>query len=131
MPHAQLTPEPPWLIHLCDAIDALDARKFASYIAPDGLVRLGSGAPARGRPAIETEIRTLFSVVRQLRLERERCWSLPDTLICEGTLSATRLDDEAVTLPFCAVCDLQEGWIGAYRLFADLAPLRAHEEAAL
>lgn len=123
-----LDSRPEWLGHLIDAIDAKDAAKFASYISEDGQFVYGSQPPVEGRAAIEEAVRALFESVKSLRHSLRRCWSMPGTLLCEGSVTYTRLDGRQVTLPFLNVFDMEDGRIRRYQVFVDPGPLFAPTE---
>jgi uncharacterized protein (TIGR02246 family) len=108
---------------LFQAIDAMDAEKFASFLADDGVFRFGNGPAAEGREAIRQAVAQFFGSVHALRHRLLGVWSLPDVVFCEGEVTYTRKDRSEVTLPFFNVFKMQGGKVREYSIYADVTPL--------
>lgn len=108
---------------LFQAIDAMDAEKFVSFLADDGAFRFGNGPAAEGREAIRQAVAQFFGSVHALRHRLLGVWSLPDVVFCEGEVTYTRKDRSEVTLPFFNVFKMQDGKVREYSIYADVTPL--------
>lgn len=114
----------PRFVHpLFQAIDAMDAEKFVSFLTDDGVFRFGNGPAAEGREAIREAVAQFFGSVHALRHRLLGVWSLPDVVFCEGEVTYTRKDRSEVTLPFFNVFKLQDGKVREYSIYADVTPL--------
>jgi len=108
---------------LFQAIDAMDAEKFVSFLADDGVFRFGNGPATEGREAIREAVAQFFGSVHALRHRLLGVWSLPDVVFCEGEVTYTRKDRSEVTLPFFNVFKMQDGKVREYSIYADVTPL--------
>ena len=108
---------------LFETIDAMDAEKFVTFLADDGVFRFGNGPAARGREDIREMVAQFFGSVHGLRHRLLGVWTLPDVVFCEGEVTYTRKDRSAITLPFFNVFKMQDGKVREYSIYADVTPL--------
>lgn len=107
------------------AIDARDTETFAGVLAEDAVFRFGSAPPVEGRAAIAAAVDGFFGSIAALRHDLHKTLASGDTLVCEGEVTYTRLDDSEITLPFTDVFELSGDKISHYKIYIDIAPLFA------
>ncbi len=117
--------EPAPLTGLFAAIDAMDSKAFAAYIAGDGRFRFGSSPPVSGRDAIAEAVDAFFASIAALRHRVPVFIVEGSTIVCEGETTYTRHDGSEVTLPFANIFEVDGDKIRDYKIYADLAPLFA------
>lgn len=116
---------PEWLKDLFATIDASDARRFASYLTPDGVFRFANAAPVQGRAAVEAAVAGFFATIRGSRHQLLRIWQAADSCAIQGTVTYTRLDGRELTLPFTDVFVMRGDRIAEYLIYIDITPLYA------
>jgi hypothetical protein len=120
---------PAWLTAMYAAIDALDAKRFASFFAETGSFKFGNGAPAVGRDGVEQYTNGFYTVIAGIRHELVAAWPADEgrTWLAEGVVTYTRKDASKVSVPFFTVSELDTaGLLVSYRVYADIAPLFAN-----
>ena len=114
------------LRNLFAAIDAKDVDGFAEFLTPDASFRFGSAPAAAGADAIREAVGGFFTSIKALEHTVTRAFADGSTLFCEGSVTYTRHDDSAVTLPFADVFEMSaDGLITDYKIYMDIAPLYA------
>lgn len=103
----------------------MDAKRFLTFIAEDGVFRFGSSPPATGHAAIRQAVESFFASFASLRHEVTALIREGDRVACEGAVTYTRHDGSSITLPFANVFGLREGLIATYHVYIDVAPLFA------
>jgi ketosteroid isomerase-like protein len=111
------------LSELLAAIDAQDARKFASFLTEDVVFRYGSNAPVHGRQAVQDYVAAFFGNLDALRHRLLADWESDGALICEGEVTYTLPGGKEVTVPFVNVFGMQDGKIKEYKIYIDPTPL--------
>jgi len=107
------------------SIDAMDAERFVSFIAEDGVFRFGNSPPATGHDEIRAAVVGFFTTVAGLRHDVQRVIDDGAGIACEGEVTYTRHDGSVITLPFATVFGLDDGLIAQYGIYIDVAPLFA------
>lgn len=120
-----MTPAPAWFKDLFAAIDASDARRFASYLSPDGVFRFANAPPVHGRAAIEAAVAGFFATIRSSRHQLQRVWQDAGSYAVQGTVTYTRLDGRELTVPFVDVFVMRGELIAEYLIYIDITPLYA------
>ena len=110
-------------------IDRMDAHAFASRLSEGCRLRFGNAEPVAGRSAIEAAISGFFATIKGLSHDIVGQWDVDDNTIIESEVTYTRLDERHVTVPVATICRRGDELIDDYRIFIDLAPVLAHEEA--
>ncbi len=105
------------------AIDENDSESFASYLADDATFRFGSAPAVSGRDAIVAGVGAFFETIGGCRHALGNTLAERDTLVCEGEVTYTRLDDSTCTLPFVDVFEIDGRLIRDYKIYIDISPL--------
>lgn len=108
------------------AVDALDADALGALLAEDARMVFGNGEPLLGRAAILAGCEEFASSIRGLRHRVVRDWVSGRDTIVEAEATYSRLDGKEVTVPVVSIWRIDDdGLIGDYRVFYDLAPVYA------
>ncbi len=112
-----------WISDVFGSIDAMDSDRFVSFLADDATFRFGNAPEATGKRAIREAVDGFFSSIKGLRHHILKTWEHPDTVICQGEVTYTRLDGGEVTIPFVNIYGMRDGRIREYLVYIDLSPL--------
>ena len=115
----------PKVTELFAAIDRMDAKGFAGFLAEDGRFWFGNQPAVQGRRAVEEAVGGFFSSLGGLSHQLHRAFEQQGAMVVEGEVTYTRKDARQVTLPFCNTFVMKGEGIAEYRIYADLAPLFA------
>ena len=107
------------------SIDQMDAERFVSFIAEDGVFQFGSSPPVTGRDAIREAVSGFFASIAGLSHRLLRVIGDGDAVATEGEVTYTRHDGSEITLPFVNIFELANGRIATYKIYIDIAPLYA------
>lgn len=118
-------PSKEWWNDLLATIDAKDTAKFVSYLAPDGEFVFGNAPAAVGHDAVSAAVSGFFGMIRRSKHRLGDTWEGPDSAVCEGTVTYTRLDGSTLTLPFVDVFHFRGEKIARYQIYMDVNPLFA------
>ena len=110
---------------LFQAIDAMDADKFASFLTEDGEFRFGNAPAVSGRDAIKDAVNGFFSTIAGLSHSVMRVWRDDGNLACEGEVCYRRHDGSEIVIPFVDVFEFEGSLISSYRIYIDISPLYA------
>jgi len=110
---------------LFQAIDAKDAERFASFIAPGASFVFGNAPAVSGRQGIRDAVAGFFASVRGLSHqvlsvaeEGGRVWS-------RGMVTYERHDGSRLTVPFCNYFEMQGERVKHYQIYVDASALYA------
>jgi ketosteroid isomerase-like protein len=107
-------------------IDRMDAAAWASYLAPDAVMRFGNAEPVNGRDACRDALAGFYDTIKGLRHQIVEQWVHGSTTIVEAVVTYTRGDDRQVDVPVVTVYRTNpEDLIADYRVYIDLAPVFA------
>ncbi len=118
-------PDTSIVVPLFRAIDAMDADRFASYLARDAVFRFANQPEVRGSDAIRAAVAGFFGMIAGLEHRITDTWAQPGTVICRGEVTYTRKDGTKLTVPFADVLEMRGERIGDYRIYMDVSPLFA------
>ena len=104
-------------------IDAKDSKGFASYITENGIFKFGNNEPVVGREAIRDYVANFFSVIKSSEHKVINFWEQNNTVIWQGEVAYTRLDDKKVTVCFVNIFSMQDELIKEYLIYIDNSPL--------
>lgn len=113
------------LSQLFAAIDAMDTRKFLGKLSSAAIFRFGSAPAVAGKDAIGATVDDFFSTIAGINHQLERQVYDGPIVACEGTVTYTRHDGTAITLPFANFFEFDGDLISGYRVYVDIAPLYA------
>lgn len=119
------SPDQTWWQRLFAAIDARDAVAFSALLTSTARFRFGNAPVVIGTAAITAAVGGFFSSIAGCRHALLRTWSGADAVGCEGTVTYTRHDGTAVTVPFANCFELSGPLISDYRIYIDNSPLMA------
>lgn len=111
------------LVELFDAIDEKDTDSFLSFLGGQCVFRFGSLPSVSGRDDIGRFIDAFFDSIHSLKHEIEEYWSIPEGVVCHGTVTYTRHDQSVLSVPFANILKIEHGAIRDYRVFADTSQL--------
>ncbi len=112
-----------WVKKLFNSVDAMDVGAFLDFLEDDACFRFGSAPAVAGKGAVREAIESFFASIKGLRHEIVETWFHGETVICQGQVTYTRIDDSSVTLPFVNVLRMREDRIGEYLIYIDIKPL--------
>jgi ketosteroid isomerase-like protein len=112
-----------WIDELFAAIDAKDAERFASFIAPDGAFIFGNAPPVTGREAIRAAVAGFFGSIRGLSHRVLGMTAEGDRLWLRGVVTYQRHDGAAHSAPFCNYFELGDGGVRHYQIYVDASAL--------
>ena len=119
------SPDEAWWQRIFAAIDARDATVFSARLTADAGFRFGNAPAVRGTVAITAAVGGFFASIAGCRHVLLRTWTGDDAVACEGTVTYTRHDGTAVTIPFANCFELSGPLISEYRIYIDNSPLFA------
>jgi ketosteroid isomerase-like protein len=109
-----------------DDIDRMDAAAWATYLAPDAVMRFGNADPVHGREACRDALAAFYGQINGLSHQVIEQWEHGDATIVEANVTYTRTDDHEVTVPVVTIYRTNgQDLIADYRVYIDLAPVFA------
>lgn len=112
-----------WIRDLFCSIDAKDCDRWLEFLARDACFRFGNSPIVEGRDAIRETITAFFDSISALRHDIIKIWDQPDTVICRGEVTYTRLDHSTLCIPFANVLRLSDNLIREYLVYVDASEL--------
>ena len=110
---------------LFNDIDSMDADKFASYLDDDVSFRFGNAPVVVGKRAVRDAVDGFFKSIKGITHKKLRMWLHPDSILYQGIVTYTRLDNSQVTLPYLNLFFLNGDKIKEYLIYIDINPLFA------
>jgi ketosteroid isomerase-like protein len=105
------------------SIDSKDTDAFLGFLTEDGTFRFGSAPTIQGRAAIRHVLNDFFASIKSSLHAISKLVAEGSTLICEGTVTYTRLDGREVLIPFVDVFEYADQRIAEYKIYIDIGPL--------
>lgn len=107
-------------------IDRMDATAWASYLAPDAVMRFGNADPVYGRDNCRDALAGFYTQIAGLRHDIVEQWEHGPATIVEANVTYTRLDGGEVTVPVVTIYRVgDQDLIADYRVYIDLTPVFA------
>jgi len=106
-------------------VDRLDPDAMDAVLADDATMVFGNAEPLVGRAAIRAGNLAFLALVKGLRHDIRREWTVGDTTVVETDVTYTRRDDKQVTIPAVSIFRDAGGLIADFRVFYDPAPVFA------
>jgi ketosteroid isomerase-like protein len=107
-------------------IERMDVHAWASYLAPDVVMRVGNADPVHGRDGCRDALSALCARISGLRHELVEQWEHGQATIVEANVTCTRIDGRQVTLPVVTIYRTDANdLISDYRVYTDAAPVFA------
>lgn len=107
------------------AIDAMDADRFAAFLAPDCVFRFGNLPAVEGRDAVRGFVAGFFGALGGIRHELVERIEAPGRIAMHGFVTYTRKDGSTLRVPFANVFRIEGGLVRDYLIFVDNAALFA------
>ncbi|HWS00766.1 MAG TPA: nuclear transport factor 2 family protein [Prolixibacteraceae bacterium] len=112
-----------YIAEIYQSIDNADAKKFASYIAPNGSFRFANNPAVTGNQAIEAYVDGFFKSLKGINHSNLESWSTGDAIFVNGTVKYTRHNDTSLELPFSCTWKMKDQLIDQYLIFIDSSEL--------
>lgn len=107
-------------------LERMDVHAWASHLAPDAVMRVGNDAPVHGRDGCREALAAFCARIEGLHHELVELWEHGEATIVEANVTCRRGDGREVTLPVVTIYRTgTDGLISDYRVYADVAPVRA------
>ena len=117
---------PPTVRDVFRAVDAKDAKGFASYLTSDAVFRYANAPAVTGPDAIRDAVAQFFGAVKSLRHELLQVWTQGEMVFCKGEVDYERLDSsKAGPFPFFNLFKMRGDKISEYLIYVDISPLFA------
>jgi hypothetical protein len=108
---------------LFHALDAFDAKTFASFLTDEAIFVFGNAKPVKGKQTIHDVVAGFFTSIQAIRHDLLESWTLPETVICRGVVTYTRHSGTQLSVPFANVFNLRDGLIHNYLIYVDNSQL--------
>ena len=112
---------------LLKTVDEMNVERFISFLSEKAEFRFGSAAAVCGKIEVAGAVGGFFSGIKGLRHHLVEVWEFADSIICQGDVAYTRLDESQVTIPFMNYWQMDGELIRRYLIYMDLSPLFAAE----
>lgn len=116
---------PAWIPTLFQALDAFDANTFASFLTTDATFVFGNAKPLKGKITIRDGVAAFFTSIAAIRHDLIDTWTVPEAIICRGTVTYTRHNGTQLRVPFANVFKLRDEHIQEYLIYLDNTQLYA------
>jgi ketosteroid isomerase-like protein len=110
---------------LFEAIDDMDADRFALFLSDDATFIFGNAAPVRGKQNVRDAVAAFFSGIKAVDHNLLGKWQVGDVVFVQGEVTYTRKDDNKVAIPFFNVFKMNEALVSQYIIYVDVSPLNA------
>lgn len=105
------------------AVDAMDAKGIASFLAENVTFKLGNFDTLNGRSDVEVANASFFQTIEAMRHTISGIWESGSTVFCDGLVQYTRKDLSKHEVPFATKLEVQDGKIIDYRVYVDISDL--------
>ncbi len=82
----------------------------------------GNNEPLMGRETIGKAVGDFFKLIKEMKFKVIRRWVHSDSIIVQGEVTFTRLDDSGITLPFADIYYMKEDRIQKLYSYIDINP---------
>jgi ketosteroid isomerase-like protein len=117
------TQHTPLISLLYSAVDAMDAKDVASFVAENVTFKLGNFDTLNGRADVENANASFFETIKAMRHTISGIWESGSTAFCDGLVHYTRKDLSEHEVPFATRLEVQDGKITDYRIYVDISGL--------
>jgi ketosteroid isomerase-like protein len=112
-----------WLEDIGKSIDSRNADEFVKYLTEDSVFRFGNQEPVKGKNAIRDYVAYFFSMIKGSEHKVLNFWEDDNSIVWQGQVNYTRLDNKKVTINFVNVFYMANGLVKEYLIYIDNAPL--------
>lgn len=120
-----------WVHRYYDDVDHMRLQEFLAWHTPDVTVQFGNNPQAQGQQQVGGAIGHFWELIGGLRHNIVNVWDTGDgTSVVEANIDYTRLDGRVVVTPCVTLLHRVADGIDSVRIFVDLAPVFAPDDAA-
>jgi ketosteroid isomerase-like protein len=117
-----------WIRQLFECVDAKDVDGFLEFLADDVKFRFGNAPAVTGKDSVQKSIESFFASIEGLSHRILETWVHPETVICNGEVTYTRIDSSQVTIPFANILRMEGECIKDYLIYIDITSLYSKED---
>ena len=114
-----------WVDRLFGTVDAMDSKKFVSFLTEDARFKFGNADAVEGKEKIEQAVAGFFGTIGGLHHDVLNVWEHPGVVVTELKVTYTRKDGRKVAVPCVNVFGMQGDKIKEYKIFIDISPVYA------
>lgn len=108
-------------------VDAMNAERFAGFLAEGVRFQFGSAPEVVGRAAVQRAVADFFASIKGLKHEITALWTQQDVSICRLSVKYTRKNGSTVVLPSVTIFGFNGELIEDYRIYMDVNPVFAQQ----
>ncbi len=108
---------------LYQAVDTQEARFLEPLFSSSITFQLGNNPPVHGKEAVLESNASFFTSIAAMAHTIDRVWSQGPHIICNGSVSYTRLDGSHLSIPFATSLFIEGEVIEEYSVYVDVSPL--------
>ncbi|MEO8386222.1 MAG: nuclear transport factor 2 family protein, partial [Betaproteobacteria bacterium] len=105
--------------------DDKDAQRFLAFLTDDAEFRFANASPALGSKAITQLLDGFFASIHALHHDLLNTWTVADHVLCQGTVTYTRIDGSMLCVPFVDVFTMRGKLISNFLIYVDASQLYA------
>ena len=105
------------------AVDSMDARAVADTMTENGAFRFANIPAVEGKENIIGFLEEFFKSIKAIKHSELEYWFTDNNWFVNGTVTYTRHDDSALSVPFSVILKMQEELIDQYLVFVDTSEL--------
>lgn len=117
-----------WIRQLFECVDAKDVEGFLGYLTDDVKFSFGNAPAVTGKDSVRKSLEGFFASIEGLSHRILETWVHPETVICQGEVTYTRIDNSQVTIPFANILRMEGERIKEYLIYIDITPLFSKED---
>ena len=107
------------------AIDTMDEKELAPFLAEDCTFVFGNAQPVVGRAASADASKAFMATIAGIKHDLADVWSVDDNIISRMTVTYTRKDGKKMSFPAVTIWRVEGKQIADYRIYVDNTPLFA------
>jgi ketosteroid isomerase-like protein len=107
------------------AIDTMDEKELAPFLAEDCTFVFGNAKPVVGRAASADASKAFMATIAGIKHDLADVWKVDDNIISRMTVTYTRKDGKKMSFPGVTIWRVKGKQIADYRIYVDNTPLFA------
>jgi ketosteroid isomerase-like protein len=107
------------------AIDTMDEKELAPFLAEDCTFVFGNAKPVVGRAANADASKAFMATIAGIKHDLADVWKVDDNIISRMTVTYTRKDGKKMSFPAVTIWRVEGKQIADYRIYVDSTPLFA------
>jgi ketosteroid isomerase-like protein len=109
------------------AIDTMDEKELAPFLAEDCTFVFGNAKPVFGRAASADASKAFMATIAGIKHDLADVWKVDDNIISRMTVTYTRKDGKKMSFPAVTIWRVEGKQIADYRIYVDNTPLFASQ----